>query len=176
MNAVRRLIPALAVCLAACSGDNFGDLREFMKRTEASLPHQIEPLPAAKTYEPFTYEDFALPDPFKPRALANESAKASGLNAPDTNRTRDVLERYPLDSLRMVGILQQKGLNFALIRADGTLYRVKPGDHMGLDYGVITAISDTSVILKENVQDAAGEWTLRVAKLDLVEGTQETRK
>jgi type IV pilus assembly protein PilP len=176
MSPTRYLAPALALALSACSGDSFDDLREFMKRTEATLPHKIDPLPVAKAYEPFTYEDFALPDPFRPRALASETSRNSGANAPDTTRQREVLERFPLDALRMVGVLQQKAQIFALVRADGILYRVKTGDHLGLDFGVITEISDHEITLKENVQDAAGEWTLRASRLQLAEGAQETRK
>ncbi len=174
--AAARIVPLLAMLLTACAGDGYGDLREFMKKTEASLPHHIDPLPAAKVYEPFEYDGFALPDPFRPRALRAEGATPTGLNAPDTKRNRDVLERFPLDALRLVGVLQQQGRIFALIKADGTLYRVKTGDHLGLDYGTVTAISETEVALHETVQDAAGEWTLRQAKLQLVEGAQEIRK
>ena len=176
MRSRRILVPALALALTACGGDNFQDLRDFMKHTADSLPRQIDPLPAAKTYEPFSYDDFAMADPFKPRPLSTDTARATGENAPDTRRAREALERYPLDSLRMVGTLQQKAVTYALIRADGTLYRVKPGDHIGLDYGVITAISEAEVTLRENIQDAAGEWTLRLSRLPLAEGAQETRK
>ena len=174
--AARRLTPLLALLLAACAGDGYGDLRDFMKKTEASLPHHIDPLPAAKVYEPFEYNGFALADPFRPRTLRAEGSAPTGLNAPDTKRARDVLERYPLDALRLVGMLQQKGQTYALIKAEGTLYRVKTGDHLGLDYGTVTAISETEIALRETVQDAAGEWTLRQAKLQLAEGAQENRK
>ena len=175
---LRPLLPllGLSLLLAGCAGDGYGDLRDFMKKTEATLPHHIDPLPAAKVYEPFEYNGFSLPDPFRPRALRAEGTAPTGQNAPDTRRPRDVLERYPLDALRLVGILQQKGRIFALIKAEGTLYRVKNGDHLGLDYGMITAISETEVALRETVQDAAGEWTLRQAKLVLAEGAQENRK
>lgn len=170
------LLPLLALALAACSGDSFDDLRDFMKKTEATLPHQIDPLPVAKAYEPFTYADFELADPFKPRAMITEAARAPGANAPDTKRPREVLERFPLDALRMVGILQQKGQTFALVRADGILYRVHTGDHLGLDYGVITSISDHEIAIKENIQDANGDWTLRDSRLQLAEAAQENHK
>jgi type IV pilus assembly protein PilP len=177
MKALRLTVPLLALALAACSGDSFDDLRDYMKKTEATLPHQIDPLPVAKAYEPFTYDDFSLADPFRPRVLSNEVARNTSANAPDTARPRDALERFPLDALKMVGVLQQKGQTFALVRADGILYRVKTGDHLGLDFGVITAISEREIALKENIQDATGEWTLRASRLQLAEATaQENRK
>ena len=168
--------PLLALLLGACSGDSFDDLRDFMKKTEAALPHQIDPLPAAKAYEPFTYADFEMADPFKPRAMVTETSHAPGLNAPDLKRPREALERFPLDALKMVGVLQQRGQTFALIRADGTLYRVRVGEHLGLDYGVIASISDHEISIKENIQDAAGDWSLRDSRLQLAEAAQESHK
>ncbi len=168
--------PALALLLGGCSGDSFDDLREFMKKTEAALPHQIDPLPVAKAYEPFTYTDFELADPFKPRAMVSESNHVPGVNAPDLKRPREALERFPLDALKMVGVLTQRGQTFALIRADGTLYRVHVGEHLGLDYGVITSIGDHEIAIKENIQDAAGDWSLRDSRLQLAEAAQESHK
>ena len=176
MSAFRRLAPCLALVLAACSGEKFDDLREYMKKTEASLPRKIDPLPEAKTYEPFTYADFELADPFKPRVMSGDAARNSGANAPDMKRPREPLERYPLDALRMVGVMQQRGQTFALVRADGILYRVKVGDHLGLDFGVVTGISEHEIAMQENIQDANGDWTLRASRLQLAEAAQEIHK
>lgn len=175
-SALPLLAPLAALLLSACSGDSFDDLRDFMKKTEASLPHQIDPLPPVKAYEPFTYSDFELADPFKPRAMVSDAGHQSGANAPDLKRTREPLERYPLDALRMVGVMTQRGETYALIRADGILYRVHVGEHLGLDYGVITGISDHEVAIKENIQDAAGDWSLRDSRLQLAEAAQESKK
>jgi type IV pilus assembly protein PilP len=52
---------------------------------------------------------------------------------------------------------------------DALLYQVRVGDHIGQNYGEITAISETEITLKETVQDAAGEWIERPATLQLQE-------
>lgn len=169
------LVAAVSVLLAACSGDGFDDLRDYMKKTEAGLPRHIEPMPPTKAYEPFEYNGFALTDPFRPRSLHPESG-SQDRNAPDMNRPREILEKFPLDAVRMVGVLQQRGRTFALIRAEGTIYRVKAGDHIGLDEGVVTSITESEVTLRETVQDASGEWTSRQARLQLADAAQETRK
>ncbi|MBU2410502.1 MAG: pilus assembly protein PilP, partial [Gammaproteobacteria bacterium] len=57
----------------------------------------------------------------------------------------------------------------ALITVDKLLYQVKVGNHLGLNYGLITRISETELALREIVQDAAGEWVERVATLQLQE-------
>ena len=45
---------------------------------------------------------------------------------------------------------------------------------MGQNFGVITAIADDGITLKEIVQDADGEWVERTSTLQLLE--QETNK
>jgi type IV pilus assembly protein PilP len=59
----------------------------------------------------------------------------------------------------MVGTLQQKRENFALILTpDKNLYRVKSGDFMGQNFGRIVEISETTIKIKELVQDSGSDW------------------
>jgi type IV pilus assembly protein PilP len=70
----------------------------------------------------------------------------------------------------MVGALQQGKANFALIKSpDNNLFRVKSGNYMGQNFGLITEISETSIKLKEIVQDSGGDWTERISTITLVE-------
>ena len=161
--------------LTACSSEEHGDLRRFVKESE-KLPHgNIPPLPEVKPYEPYTYNAFDLTDPFKPRKI--EPPKGSGgALAPDLNRRREPLEAYPLESLRMVGTLEQKKEMFALIRApDNTLYRVKAGNYLGQNFGRIVGISESGVKLKEIVQDSAGNWEEKEQVLQLTEEQEAKR-
>ena len=85
---------------------------------------------------------FDQPDPFGPAkielaAKSASSSTTSGLK-PDLNRPKEPLEAFPLESLKMVGVLQQKNTNFALIKADTGLYRVKVGNYMGQNFGIVT--------------------------------------
>jgi type IV pilus assembly protein PilP len=61
------------------------------------------------------------------------------------------------------------------VQADGALYQVKVGNYMGQNFGVVTAISDTAVTLKELVEDVNGEWVERTSSLMLQE-QQEAAK
>ena len=162
------LLPAAAVLLASCSSE-MDELRQFVKDSEKNLPRKIEALPAVKPFEPFTYEGFDLPDPFKPRKIvAKESV--GGL-APDLNRRKEPLEAFPLEQLKMVGTLQQGQDMYAIVRGDKTLYRVKKGNYMGQNFGLITDITDGEIKLKEIVQDSAGDWAERQSVLPLLEET-----
>ena len=149
----------LAVLLAACSSEEHADLRQFVKESDALPRGRIASVPQANTYEPFAYQAFDLTDPFKPRKIEPpRNAGGSGVR-PDPNRRREPLEAYPLENLRMVGTLQQRQDIYGLIRApDNNLFRVKPGNYLGQNYGRIVAIGDTTIKLREIVQDPSGNW------------------
>ncbi len=162
---------AVAAALAGCSSE-MDDLKQFVRESDKRVPPKIDPLPAVKPFEPFTYQGFDLPDPFKPRKLAapKEGSGANGI-APDLNRRKEPLEAFPLEQLKMVGTLAQGKDTYALVRADKTLYRVKKGNYMGQNFGLITDVTDSEIKLKEIVQDSAGDWAERQSVLPLLEET-----
>lgn len=172
---VRHALCAVALALTGCGDEPHGDLREFVKDSD-NLPHgRIPPLPEVKPYEPYTYNAFDLLDPFKPRKI--EPPKGGGGAAPDLNRRREPLEAYPLESLRMVGTLEQKKQMFALVRApDNTLYRVRAGNYLGQDFGRIVGISEAGIKLREIVQDSAGNWEEKDQLLQLQEESEATKR
>ncbi len=157
--------------LAGCGGGEFEDLRDFVKNAGADMRGKIPPLPEARVYEPFAYSnDAALSDPFKPRKPEARSGKSAGLNQPDLDRPKEALEEYPLENLKMVGYLYRNKIGYAIIRApDGRLHRVKAGNYLGLDFGKIEKISDTEIVIREVIQDNAGDWSERVSNLQLQE-------
>jgi type IV pilus assembly protein PilP len=71
--------------------------------------------------------------------------------------------------MSMVGSLDKQGQPYALLRVDGLLYQVKIGDHLGQNYGRVLRIAETEMVLREVVQDAAGEWVERNSTLQLVQ-------
>jgi len=165
----RLLLPvALAAVLGGCSSE-IDELKSFVRDSEKGLPRRIDPLPAVKPFEPFTYEGFDLPDPFKPRKLSVPKEGAGGGLAPDLNRRKEPLEAFPLEQLKMVGTLSQGKDTYAIVRADKTLYRVKKGNYMGQNFGLITDVTEGEIKLKEIVQDSAGDWAERQSVLPLLE-------
>ena len=67
----------------------------------------------------------------------------------------------------MVGVLQQKKQTFALVRADTSLYRIKVGNYLGQNFGIVTSITENQLQLRELIQDAAGDWAERQSSLQL---------
>ena len=164
----RLLVPIAVAVLASCSSE-IDDLKNFVRDSEKGLPRRIEPLPPVKPFEPFAYEGFDLPDPFKPRKLAPPKEGGGGGIAPDLNRRKEPLEAFPLEQLKMVGTLSQGKDTYAIVRADKTLYRVKKGNYMGQNFGLITDVTESEIKLKEIVQDSAGDWAERQSVLPLLE-------
>ncbi|KAF0814075.1 hypothetical protein IGB42_01755 [Andreprevotia sp. IGB-42] len=160
--------------LAGCFGEENSDLKEWMREKSDGLRGKVEPLPEVKPYQPFTYDAFSLPDPFRPSKMeVAKKGSNSGL-APNPNRPKEVLENYDLEKLRMVGTLQQGKTIQALIRApDGNLYRVKVGSYMGQNFGMVAEISETEVKLKEIVEDSGGDWVERSTGLSLDDAEQK---
>lgn len=160
-----------AILLSGCGGEEFQDLRDFVKNAGADMRGKIEPPPEVKPYEPFAYDNVKnLPDPFKPRKPDLQAGGRAGMNQPDLDRPKEALEEFPLENLKMVGYLFQNKVGYAVIRApDGKLHRVKAGNYLGMNFGLIREVADTEVIIKENVQDSAGDWTDRESSLQLIE-------
>jgi type IV pilus assembly protein PilP len=166
------LLLLTSLLLAACGGEEFQDLHDFVKNSGADMRGKVEPPPEIKPYEPFNYDNsVGLPDPFKPRkAEMKNGGGQPGLNQPDMVRHREALEEFPLDGLKMVGFLSQGNADQAIIRSpDGKLHRIKVGNYLGQNFGRIIKITDTEVTIKEMVQDSTGDWSERMSSLQLVE-------
>jgi len=168
MRASYAILIVATLALGACGGQTHQDLRNWMAEQGKGAKGKLDPLPQVKPYEPFAYNAFDLPDPFKPRKI--EPAKGDSKLAPDLTRRKEPLEAYPLESLNMVGTLQKNSQVYALVRTpDKDLYQVRPGNHLGQNYGVILGVSDSEIKLKELVQDGAGDWTERSSSLQLLQ-------
>lgn len=172
----RALIIAAALVIGACGEDQHQDLKEELKVLTKDMRGRVDPLPVVKPYEPVPYTANDLPEPFGAAKieLVTKSGGGGGGIRPDLNRPKEPLEAFPLESLKMVGVLEQNKVFYALVRADVSLYRVKIGNYVGQNFGLVTAVTETQMQLRELVQDAAGDWTERASALQLQES--EVRK
>jgi type IV pilus assembly protein PilP len=160
--------------LVACSNDDVTDLNNYIEEVKARPKGGIEPLPEIKVVEPFVFKPEGLRDPFQPLDKVNDASNLdiAGVNGikPDTERRKEELEAYSLDTLRMAGTLSNnKGL-WGLIKAkDGTIHRVQVGNHMGQNYGKIIRILPDKIELMEIVPDKPGTWREQQASLALAD-------
>jgi type IV pilus assembly protein PilP len=175
----RAVAIACAALVAGCGPASHKDLTDWMAEQGKGVRGHLDPIPQIKPYEPFVYNDFDLPDPFKPRKI--EPARSDNTNklAPDLNRRKEPLEAYPIESLSMVGTLEKGRTLYALVKTpEKDIYQVRPGMHMGQNYGVIVGITDNDIKLKELMQDGSGDWSERSSTLNLLaaDQKQEPRK
>jgi type IV pilus assembly protein PilP len=77
--------------------------------------------------------------------------------------------------MHMVGTMQKTGVNYALVQIDRGVYQVRAGQRIGQNFGLVTHVGDDVINIREVVQDAAGEWVERMAKLELQQ-SKENRK
>ncbi|MES2151685.1 MAG: pilus assembly protein PilP [Pseudomonadota bacterium] len=170
---------ACAALLAGCGDSDVKEVKQWMADVKRDTKVAVTPLSEPKTFIPFAYAEKDQIDPFSPNkllaVLAQAAAKSDNPLKPDMGRARELLESYPLDTMRMVGTLQKGGVNYALLQIDRAVYQVKPGQRIGQNFGVIVSMGENVINIKEVVQDAAGEWVERMSKLELQE-SKETKK
>jgi type IV pilus assembly protein PilP len=169
-----------ALALAGCESGEQQELRAELASMTKDLRGKVDPLPVVKAYEPVPYTAYDLADPFGPAKIQLVAAKGAGKGAgslqPDLNRPKEPLEAFPLETLKMVGTLERGRQMYALVRADSGLYRVRVGNYLGQNFGVITKISNSEVALRELVQDAGGDWAERESTLLLQEADVKEAK
>lgn len=167
---------AVAALLGGC-GNPHEELQAWMDQQRREAKPRVSPLIPPRRFDPQPYQGAQAVDPFNLQklqvALKKEFQQPSSLLASELKRRREPLEAYPLDGLTMVGSVVRGGAPSALLKADNLLYQVKVGDYIGQNYGRITRITETEIVLREIVQDTVGEWVERTSTLTLQERPQE---
>jgi type IV pilus assembly protein PilP len=177
----RLALIAICLFLASCSGGEHEDLREWMDENSRDLRANVAKLPEVKPYEPVPYDPQGLPDPFKSSKIEPDTKNKIGKGGefqPDLEAREmrnSVLEKYPLETLRMIGYLNINQQPIAAIQVEDKVKQVKVGEYLGLDFGMVTKISDAEVKLRELIQDSAGDWSERESSLYL-QGKEGSKK
>ncbi len=178
----RTLLPLLLLLtavLAGCGSSKEDDVRAWMVQERNQTKPRVPPIQAPKQFIPEQYSNITAIDPFSNQKLtqalkrdSSQLASNAALVAPELARRKEALEAYPLDTMTLVGSIIKAGQPVALVKVDKLLYQVKLGNYLGLNFGRVTKINETEVVLREIVQDAVGEWIERVATLQLQEGAK----
>lgn len=174
----RNITAVLSLCclMAACSSSEQDELQQWITEQRSATKPRVVPIPEPKKFTPQPYTQETATDPFSvqklTQALRRDSAQSTsnaGLIAPELARRKEPLESFPLDTMSMVGTIIRAGTPVALVKVENLIYQVRPGNYLGQNYGRITKVGETEVVMREIVQDAAGEWIERVATLQLQE-------
>ena len=186
MNWKRRtqgiLLIAVLVALAGCVSNDVSDLEAYAQEVLVRKAPPIPPPPEMKTFERYLYKaaDADGRDPFVPffefepqlddGQQVDNAQQRKYVAEVRSPRNREELERYELDSLRMVGTLENQTDLWAIVAdSGGTVHRVKVGNYVGRNYGKILSISEERIALREIIQDGQGQYSEREAKLALAD-------
>ena len=152
--------------ISACSQD-VSDLQTFIAQTKSAHVGSVKPIPQFKPYESFSYSAAELRDPFVANVdLDNDETTKTSLLNPDSSRPRQPLEIFPLDTLSMVGTLEQNEQLWGLIKdPQNMVHRVQVGNYMGQSEGRIIEINDSAIYLVEIVPDGIGGYIERDASI-----------
>lgn len=171
----------LLVLIAGCVSKDMTDLENYTQEVLARPGGRIDPLPPIKPYERYLYQagEMALRDPFDSFVKQQEEEQPA-VKADDPQQklyateilthNREDLENFELDSLRMVGILEDKNVLWGIVLDnDGVVHRVQVGNYLGRNYGKILNIQEDRIDLREIIKDSQGRWEEREATLALYE-------
>jgi type IV pilus assembly protein PilP len=160
------LLPLIsAAALTGCS-QSYDDLYAYIEQQKAAHVGSVQPIPQFKPYESFTYSASELRDPFEAAMEIEEEDDKEDLLSPDKTRPRQPLEAFSLDSLRMVGVLEQGDNLWGLIEdPKQVVHRVQVGNYMGQNEGAITGITEGEIFLVEIIPDGVGGYIERDASI-----------
>jgi type IV pilus assembly protein PilP len=152
--------------LTGCSSGVDDELRVYVEQVKARPGGRIEPLPQIRPYESFAYSADNVRSPFMPDRPDSPSAMAGP--KPVKDRNKEYLEQFPLDTLAMVGTLQNEGMTFGLVQTqDGMVHRVTSGNYVGQNDGRIVGINPAEISIEELVPDGIGSFYKRSADIGL---------
>ena len=162
------LILCLSVITSACN-QNKDDLQAFIASTKAKHVGSVKPIRQFKPYESFVYSAGDLRDPFAPNVdLEDSQDQVTSSLRPDSVRPKQALEAFPLDTLSMVGTLEQNNEVWALVKdPKNSVHKVQPGQYLGQNEGRIIAITENDISLIEIVSDGLGGYIEKDASITI---------
>jgi len=171
---MKRLILLTGVAfLAACGGEEQGELRQELAAMTKDLRGKVDPLPQVRSYEPVPYKGENMVDPFVPGRIvvsqaAGEPAAVAASSRHDRPRSRSKLfrsrrSRWSARSPRPGHVRACARRNEPVPSQEGQLH----GPELRRDHGDRTK---GQINLKEVVQDAGGDWVERSTTVQMSEG------
>ena len=166
------LLSAMTVLTLSACNDEPEDLQNWINQTRQEASKTIQPVDVPTVTPILTYTPPAQPslDAFNSKRL---NTNQQGVNAPNPDRPKEVLEGFALENLRYVGSFKKGNQLSAFIEADGHVYTVHTGNYLGQNHGRISQIHDDRLVITELVEDAYGNWTFRPTELTLNATTQK---
>jgi len=142
--------------------DFFSDdenIQDFIAQVKARPKKKIEVDPVIPDYKPYPYEVTNIRSPFQLfQATVKAEIKSDSKCIPDKTRLKTYMERFDLNSFKLVGYLKVDGVKIALFKIGqmNGVFKVKNNDYIGDNYGKVT-ITDDKVEVEEKFKDGEDE-------------------
>lgn len=149
------------LCLAACAPEEHDDLKQWMQEESKDLKSNVKAPPPLIPPPIVSYAAKDLESPFsgsKIRVRDNASITDKDKLNPGAGRPPEYLEGFPLESMRLIGIINYDGKMFGLVQTPEKPKHVTVGNYIGTNFGKITAITQNEMRISEMVRDANDLW------------------
>ena len=163
----RIVMTSMVIMLAAACSREVNDIYSFIEQTKATNVGSVKPIPTFEPYKSFSYSANEMRDPFVADIdLKDKPDPSADALRPNQQRPKEPLETFPLDTLAMVGILEQEKNLWGLIKdPQNVVHRIQLGNYMGQNEGRVTEITDTDIRLIEIIPDGIGGYIERNAAI-----------
>ncbi|MCG3739681.1 pilus assembly protein PilP [Vibrio cincinnatiensis] len=156
--------------LVGCQA-NEDSLEDYLLEVELQTQREVAQLAPVVQFQAFHYGQHGKREPFvlpQEALVQNQSVTQSDCWQLVPRSKTGTLERYPLNQLRLRGVMSSGGSISALVQTpSGTVVNVKAGQYLGLNNGRITRVADDYLLIKETLPDGLGCWNQRNVKLAL---------
>jgi type IV pilus assembly protein PilP len=153
------LVCLFPLLLLGCAAEEHQDLRQWMRDEAKGMRGKVPPLPEITAFPVVAYETEEMTPPFAPGKIVTQAA-ISDKTAPDRTRPQQPLEIFPIEDLRVVGVIMAGTVPYALVQTPppNKPKHVRVGEYMGRNFGKITDITTDGVTVVETVKDVNGAW------------------
>lgn len=155
---------SLLICLllAACGNEEHGDIRAWMDEEAKGIKGSVQTPPPMVTPPIVSYSAKNIESPFSNEKIkTREGNSLSDKSNPAAGRAPEYLEGFPLESMRLIGIVAFQGKTYAVIQTPEKPKHVTVGNYIGPNYGKIVEISKAQMRISETVKDANDLWVQR---------------
>jgi type IV pilus assembly protein PilP len=147
--------------LIACGAEEHSDIKEWMAEEAKGIKGGVKEPPPLITPPIVSYSAKDLLAPFAPEKARTKEVGVNDQNSPGAGRSPEYLEGFPLESLRLIGVINFHGQVFALVQTPEKPKHVTVGNYIGPNFGKIMEITKTQMRITETVRDANDLWVKR---------------
>lgn len=169
----RVVVASITLILVGCAGGDYTDIDQFIAEARSKPQGVIDPIPVFKPYKAFRYNAASKRAPFDVPVQVQQISSLYQKSdvKPDEKRVKEQLETINLESISMVGTLEQNGQRWGLLDdGSGSVHQVLVGNFVGRNHGRIVEIAPDSIAVVEIVANGPESWVERPRSLRLKEG------